>query len=178
MGTDSQGAAQPQLGLTASFCFCSSPKLGLTSAFTMIKIVVALSLLGLAQAQVSCGTHTMAVGDTLTVQSENHPDKYPRNHACAWEITCDDPKSQIEFECSQFQLQNSNGCRKDYLEISDSTGVLSTACRKDVPTGILTAINTLSLNFVSNDDTIRKPGFSCDATCVNHCGKRSEDIDA
>ncbi|CAL4066489.1 unnamed protein product, partial [Meganyctiphanes norvegica] len=121
----------------------------------------------------TCGPHAISPGEKITVESPSHPLKYPANHECTWDITCSDPNSQIEFSCSVFQLQNSNGCRKDYLQISDSTGPISKACRKDIPSGIVTASNTLSLNFVTNDDNIRKPGFSCDATCVKHCNNKN-----
>merc|ERR1739842_267846 len=125
-------------------------------------------------APAACGPHTIALGETITVESDRHPLKYPANHKCSWDITCSDPKSHIAFSCSKFQLQNSNGCRKDYLEISDSTGTIKKACRKDVPNGIVTESNTLSLNFVTNGDTIRKPGFSCEATCTKSCSRHGE----
>ncbi|CAL4059373.1 unnamed protein product, partial [Meganyctiphanes norvegica] len=158
----------------------------------MMKLLLVLSALGLAQAwpwqwfvyqdraraAVSCGAHSMDVGETLTIESQNYPSKYPRDHTCATEITCADPDSQIDFTCPSFELQNSNKCAKDYLEISDADGVLEKACgAKNPPTDLTTATNTLSLNFVTNSDTTRKSGFSCTATCVQKhipsCGSHS-----
>jgi len=49
--------------------------------------------------------------------SPNYPDKYPPNTDCVWHITVD-PGRQAVLTFSDFHLEYSYDCRKDYLTVS------------------------------------------------------------
>jgi len=60
------------------------------------------------------GVVDIETGVEYLIQSPNYPDLYPSNEICTFEFKTDCEKS-VTFECSDFDMQPSTGCEKDYL---------------------------------------------------------------
>uniref|UniRef100_A0A8C3I7Z9 Cubilin n=1 Tax=Chrysemys picta bellii TaxID=8478 RepID=A0A8C3I7Z9_CHRPI len=54
--------------------------------------------------------------DTGAFNSPNYPESYPLNTECIWKIVSS-PGNRLQLSFITFQLENSQGCTKDYLEI-------------------------------------------------------------
>ncbi|XP_064410135.1 cubilin [Latimeria chalumnae] len=78
--------------------------------------------------------------ETGAFTSPNYPDPYPPNIECVWNLVSS-PGSQVLLSFIAFQLQNSQNCASDYLEIHEGT-----------PTGQLVGRycgNNLPVNYTS-----------------------------
>jgi len=51
--------------------------------------------------------------------SANYPHSYPPRTDCVWHITVE-PQHQVVLTFSDFDIENSTGCRFDYLAVSTS----------------------------------------------------------
>ncbi|EDV28197.1 uncharacterized protein TRIADDRAFT_53561 [Trichoplax adhaerens] len=88
---------------------------------------------------------------------------YPGGATCTWIITVA-PQFLVYLNFTQFQLEQSNQCTKDYVEIRDGTSSADTRigrfCGSNVPTlpSPLSSTNSLWITFRS-DGSIDFPGF-------------------
>ncbi|CAL4113097.1 unnamed protein product, partial [Meganyctiphanes norvegica] len=114
-----------------------------------------------------CGQHVINPGESLNIQSAKYPKKYPKNENCAWEIGCSSPKATIDLTCSDFNIHETKNCKNDYLSMYDDSNNYVTACGKTPPSGVVSAGNLVTIEFVSNDDNKRRPGFDCTVTCLS-----------
>ncbi|KAF2357720.1 CUB domain [Trinorchestia longiramus] len=111
-----------------------------------------------------CGTHTMAEGERLAIQSPNFPKDYPVDERCQWEISCpSEDDHYLEFVCPTFDLQSSPDCVNDRLVIA-SRGERDTKCGTDSPDGMTTSTGWTRLTFFSNADKVAQ-GFRCYIWC-------------
>ncbi|KOC70062.1 Cubilin [Habropoda laboriosa] len=101
------------------------------------------------------GTYTSYQGK---IASPGYPNTYPLNTECIW-IIKNSPGNKLSLTFSEFELQQSENCDLDYLEIREDSGIgklIATACGTDVnpvQTGA-----TLWMKFKSDGDDVGK-GF-------------------
>ena len=93
--------------------------------------------------------------------SPNFPNAYPQNTECVWEIG-GWPGNQITLQFESFQLESSENCNRDYVEIhegSEEGRLLGLYCGSNLPTNITTGIGKLWVKF-NSDTTGIANGFS------------------
>ncbi|MCJ8728547.1 hypothetical protein PDJAM_G00005700 [Pangasius djambal] len=93
--------------------------------------------------------------------SPNYPDAYPPNIECVWTIISS-PGNRLQLSFILFELQQSQGCNNDYLEIREgnSTGTLvGRFCGNTLPSNYTSLIgHVLWIKFVS-DSSVSGAGF-------------------
>lgn len=57
-----------------------------------------------------------------TISSPSYPDSYPLNAECVWEINTS-PGNRISLTFSDFDIESSPSCDRDYLEIREDSAV-------------------------------------------------------
>ncbi|XP_030624670.1 LOW QUALITY PROTEIN: cubilin [Chanos chanos] len=107
----------------------------------------------------SCGGNLHM--ESGSFNSPNYPDAYPSNVECVWTITSS-PGNRLQLSFIMFQLQESQGCTHDFLEIREgnSTGALvGRFCGNSLPSNYTSIIgHVLWIKFVS-DASVSGPGF-------------------
>ena len=96
----------------------------------------------------ACGGNYTSAGGSLT--TPNYPDSYPMNAECVWEIQVS-PGNGVILSFSEFDLESSENCNEDYLEVRENTGIgklLGVFCSQTPVT--ITANSTLWIKFKSN----------------------------
>ncbi|XP_024214976.1 cubilin [Halyomorpha halys] len=81
----------------------------------------------------SCGG--FLIGLNGVIRSPNHPDPYPNNVECVWTLNAP-PGSTMLFEFTKFDLQKSDSCNEDYVEIhqkSISGPLIGVYCGTNLP---------------------------------------------
>uniref|UniRef100_A0A4W4F6Q8 Cubilin n=1 Tax=Electrophorus electricus TaxID=8005 RepID=A0A4W4F6Q8_ELEEL len=93
--------------------------------------------------------------------SPNYPDAYPPNTECVWTIISS-PGNRLQLSFILFELQQSEGCNNDYLEIREgnSTGALvGRFCGNSLPSNYTSLIgHVLWVKFIS-DSSVSGAGF-------------------
>ncbi|NWX82451.1 CUBN protein, partial [Nothoprocta pentlandii] len=107
----------------------------------------------------SCGgTFHMERG---AFSSPGYPDPYPLDTECVWKILSS-PGNRLQLSFIAFQVEESDGCTKDYLEIREGneTGVLAGRfCGNSLPLNYTSTVgHVLWVKFVS-DSSITAGGF-------------------
>ncbi|XP_029110994.1 cubilin [Scleropages formosus] len=109
---------------------------------------------------------TSACGGSLHMESgafnsPNYPDAYPPNIECVWTIISS-PGNRLQLSFIMFQLQETNGCNSDFLEVREgnSTGFLvGRFCGSSLPSNYTSLIgHVLWIKFVS-DSSVSGAGF-------------------
>ncbi|KAK3572019.1 hypothetical protein QTP86_022249 [Hemibagrus guttatus] len=109
---------------------------------------------------------TSACGGNLHMESgafnsPNYPGAYPPNTECVWTIVSS-PGNRLQLSFILFELQQSQGCNNDYLEIREgnSTGTLvGRFCGNTLPSNYTSLIgHVLWIKFVS-DSSVSGAGF-------------------
>ncbi|XP_068231878.1 uncharacterized protein [Palaemon carinicauda] len=62
-----------------------------------------------------CGSHVLAPGQTVTIQSRNYPNWYPVGSRCRWTFEGSSVDSTISITCNDFRLR---GCRYSSVTIT------------------------------------------------------------
>ncbi|XP_011302978.1 cubilin [Fopius arisanus] len=129
----------------------------------------------------SCGGRYFSSVGVIT--TPEWPKRYAGGRDCVWIIE-GPARSQIMLTVETFDLEVSNNCRFDHLEIRngahETSPLIGKYCGEDIPTVIRSFTNYLYLRFKS-DDSLSAPGFRIewDATqmgCGGTLTKSSEDI--
>ncbi|XP_017881696.1 cubilin [Ceratina calcarata] len=97
------------------------------------------------------------------IASPNYPNSYPLDAECIW-ILHTSPGSRLSLTFNEFDLQQSENCELDYLEIREESGIgklISTSCGKLIAP-VLTFKN-LWIKFKSEGDDVGK-GFVAEFT--------------
>lgn len=92
------------------------------------------------------------------IASPNYPNTYPLNSECIW-ILENSPGNKISLSFSQFDLQQSEDCNLDYVEIREESGIgklISVSCGTSVEP--VESSKPLWIKFKSDGDDVAK-GF-------------------
>lgn len=111
---------------------------------------------------------TAACGGTYTsfqgkIASPGYPNTYPLNAECIW-ILNNSPGNKLSLTFSKFDLQQSENCDLDYLEIREDSGIgklISISCGINIETVQSSA--KLWIKFKSDGDDVGK-GFVAEYT--------------
>ncbi|XP_077300380.1 cubilin homolog [Arctopsyche grandis] len=85
--------------------------------------------------------------------SPKYPSSYPPNVQCVWTLK-PSPGNQVRLSISKFDVEESDNCDKDYLEIRENNGtgnILGIYCGDTVPTNV-TIGNNLWIKFSGDSD--------------------------
>ncbi|XP_055842375.1 cubilin homolog isoform X2 [Episyrphus balteatus] len=98
---------------------------------------------------------------TGQLKSPNWPNEYPKDVNCSWTISVK-PGHQIELLTKTFDLEDSENCTNDWLEIrnggSASSPIIGTYCGQTIPSRIPSFTHQIYLTFKSNSQIVRS-GF-------------------
>ncbi|XP_028042901.1 cubilin homolog [Bombyx mandarina] len=104
------------------------------------------------------GTYTSEEG---ALASPNYPRPYPSGVDCEWIIKAS-PGNQIYITFESFNLEFSEACNEDYLELRENSGsgqLLDVYCGNDIPSNV-TIGNKLYIKFHSKmQSTVKTNGF-------------------
>nr|XP_023417709.1 cubilin [Cavia porcellus] len=107
----------------------------------------------LAQFRQVCGGYFLT-NSFDTVSSPLYPAKYPHNQNCSWTFQAQPPFNHITLSFTNFGLQHSRGCTRDYIEVldgSDSDAPLrGRYCGSSMPHPITSFSSALTLRFISD----------------------------
>lgn len=119
----------------------------------------------------SCGGKMY--GSSGTISSKGYPSQnYENNHTCEWNIKTD-PSHSIKFQLLDFDLESSENCSKDYLEIYDPVfkNILWKGCGNPILNQTVFNSKRNELNIIlHSDDSINAKGFRANFT--DSCGAR------
>ncbi|XP_050561143.1 cubilin-like [Spodoptera frugiperda] len=123
-----------------------------------------------------------ACGGTLTseegtIASPNYPGPYPINSDCEWILKAS-PGNTAYVQFEQFDLEYSEGCNDDYVELRESNGagrLLGVYCSSETPTNHSTA-SQIYIKFHSNSKTsgrgfVLHYGFQRENDITGHHGE-------
>lgn len=97
-----------------------------------------------------------ACGGVLTseegsIASPNYPQSYPESASCEWTLSTS-PGNRVYVTFEQFDMEYSENCNEDYLEIRENNGIgalLGVYCGTELPTNTTTG-SKLYIKFYSN----------------------------
>ncbi|XP_004860031.1 cubilin [Heterocephalus glaber] len=100
-------------------------------------------------------------GQSGSIESIGYPTlPYPNNLFCQWQLQ-GLPGHYLTIHFEDFNLQNSSGCEKDFVEIWENlipARLLGRYCGNAIPQSIDTSSDVASVRFVT-DDSLTAPGF-------------------
>ncbi|KAH8397987.1 hypothetical protein KR222_008302, partial [Zaprionus bogoriensis] len=149
-------------GLTATGTprqqFCRSHPPALFSNGAALTVSVPLALISefeghVVTVDVVCGSTYSATRGRFT--SPYYPQSYPVNIECLWLIEASAGNS-LTLTLESFELEQSDGCNNDYLEIreeSESGALIGVYCGNTVPPAVVSK-GSIWLKFKSNDDVV------------------------
>ena len=112
----------------------------------------------------SCGKKYVRAGN-YTLQTKNYPAKYSTLTYCKWELVADNPKSTMEFSCSDFDmLSYDDSCEWDWMSVNGTR-----FCNNNwAPTATIKSYGAISVEYSTPDlpDKTRG-GFSCTVTVTD-----------
>ncbi|KAI1887407.1 hypothetical protein AGOR_G00189980 [Albula goreensis] len=111
-----------------------------------------------------CGGGKDVTGTGGTLSSMNHPLSYINSARCQWNIKAPAGKL-IHLHFKAFSLEDSQLCMNDRLELSDHVGSLGTHCGSSLPADLVSASDTLTIQFYSNNRVV-DTGFLAEWTAV------------
>ncbi|XP_057322584.1 bone morphogenetic protein 1-like [Microplitis mediator] len=92
--------------------------------------------------------------DTYYLESPNYPESYEPNKLCHWNIRAP-YKHYIVIEFSYFELEESTGCKNDFLEVreagSEGAPIIGSYCGKKDRLDIAAIMDRIVLTFVTNE---------------------------
>lgn len=100
-----------------------------------------------------CGGLKDLVGTEGFLSSMNYPDSYINRASCQWNIRVPTGKN-VHLHFSNFSLEETTLCLNDKVTLSDNIGALGTHCSTSSPRDLVTAGDTLSVSFSSNDKVV------------------------
>ncbi|XP_055914618.1 cubilin homolog isoform X2 [Eupeodes corollae] len=118
-----------------------------------------------------CGGNVFS--STGELKSLNWPNEYQNNLNCSWTISVK-PGHQIELLVKSFNLEESENCTNDWLEIrnggSNSSPLIGKYCGQTIPRRIPSFTHQIQLKFRSNSETV-SGGFRIEwQTVSSGCG--------
>ncbi|XP_010605410.1 cubilin [Fukomys damarensis] len=109
-----------------------------------------------------------------TISSPLYPAKYPHNQNCSWIIQAEPPFNHITLSFTHFELQNSQGCTRDYIEILDGgtpdAPLRGRYCGFSMPHPITSYGRVLTLRFVSDSGSNYDGFHALYAASTSACG--------
>ncbi|XP_068231880.1 transmembrane protease serine 9-like [Palaemon carinicauda] len=99
----------------------------------------------------------MFPGQSVTIESQNYPDRYPSNYECKWVFQVTSTTSRISISCSDFNLKN---CKKSSVEIEGGK-VKRRYCGRQNKVAVKSSGNTMTITFATTWSKKRGTGFSC-----------------
>ncbi|XP_040824205.1 cubilin [Ochotona curzoniae] len=106
-----------------------------------------------AQFRQVCGGYIFTTSSD-TISSPLFPANYPNNANCTWIIQAQPPFNHITLSFTNFAIENSAGCTRDFLEIldgsSDDAPLRGRYCGTSMPHPITSFGSALTLRFISN----------------------------
>ncbi|XP_064101024.1 serine proteinase stubble-like [Macrobrachium nipponense] len=105
-----------------------------------------------------CGTYNLNPGQTVTIQSQNYPYKYPAGYSCQWTFQGTSSESSISITCTDFRLQY---CKYSFVIITGED-LYKKYCWVQDPFTETSKNNQMQVFF----QTLRRQGygFSCTVT--------------
>ncbi|XP_048223975.1 LOW QUALITY PROTEIN: cubilin [Perognathus longimembris pacificus] len=114
-----------------------------------------------AQFKQVCGGY-FSVDSSGTISSPNFPSNYFHDQNCTWILQAQPPYNHITLSFVNFEIQNSNNCTKDFIEIFDGDFYDAPSrgryCGMSLPHPITSFGSALTLRFIS-DSTLSNEGF-------------------
>ncbi|MPC47256.1 Ovochymase-1 [Portunus trituberculatus] len=95
----------------------------------------------------------------IRITSPNYPNNYPNSEDCVVTINAVTNECKLEINCDDFQIQDSENCRKDFLLIREDRLTKEKFCGNEEFV-YMSNKETLKLRFRSNRQITDK-GFSC-----------------
>lgn len=138
--------------------FCRSHPPALISVGAALTISVPLSLIAdfeghFMTMDMVCGSSYDALSGRFT--TPYYPNSYPVNFECVWQIDAT-PGNSISLTIESFDMEESDGCNNDYLEIredSERGPLIGVYCGKKVPP-VVHSKGSIWIKFKSNDDVV------------------------
>ncbi|XP_072534618.1 ovochymase-2 [Salminus brasiliensis] len=100
-----------------------------------------------------CGGLMEHIGTDGVLSSMNHPRAYENSARCQWNIIAPAGK-RVHLHFHTFSLEESQLCLNDRVSISDAFGSLGTHCSTSPPADLVSAGNSLTVSFSSNDKVV------------------------
>ncbi|XP_062851362.1 cubilin [Trichomycterus rosablanca] len=100
-----------------------------------------------------CGGLKEQTGTEGVLTSMNHPQSYENGANCNWNIHVPAGK-HVHLHFISFSLEESQLCLSDSVAISDHVGTLGTHCSASAPGDVISAGNTLSVRFSTNNRVV------------------------
>ncbi|XP_045114840.1 transmembrane protease serine 9-like [Portunus trituberculatus] len=92
---------------------------------------------------VECEGRKAVVGEEgRIITSPNYPDNYSDEEICAVRIIAENRECTLEIDCSDFHVQDSEDCRKDYLMIKENSETKEKFCETTPTTTTITTTET------------------------------------
>ncbi|XP_026326618.1 cubilin homolog [Hyposmocoma kahamanoa] len=142
--------------LVEEYCGNKVPPMIVTqgSAITIVLGTYSGSVTGQFSAHYT--TLSTACGGTLTseegsIASPNYPLSYPTSASCEWVLKTS-PGNKVYINFEEFDLEDSENCNEDYLEVRENDGVgrlVGLYCGKNIPSNT-TAASKLYIKFHSD----------------------------
>ncbi|XP_067930809.1 cubilin-like [Watersipora subatra] len=155
-------ADAPQQGI---YCGQGVPPSITSTSYALTVVFTTDSTVQLTGFSASYSKSTSFCGGNITAthgafSTPNYPDIYPRNAECVWYLNAA-PGNLIQLSFESFNLEDTAGCARDYVEVRDGVNinnVLGRYCGSTIPNNLTIARN-MSVKFRS-DDANNFGGFS------------------
>eukprot|EP00112_Aurelia_sp_Birch-Aquarium-sp1_P014017 Seg3.11 transcript_id=Seg3.11/GoldUCD/mRNA.D3Y31 product=Fibrillin-1 protein_id=Seg3.11/GoldUCD/D3Y31 len=103
---------------------------------------------------------------------------YPDSTSCTWIINLDDAKKKLKLTFNSFELETSEGCEFDYVEIYDgredkSDNLMGRFCGSVIPSSLNSSGNSFLIKFKS-DGSVSKKGFDISYQATHECDVKIE----
>lgn len=108
--------------------------------------------------------------DEGVIKSPIENERYQPNTDCTWVIVAP-PGHVIMLTWASFDLEFSNGCKYDYVELFDNStnhgGLMGTYCGGNIPPSAFTNGNKMTIHFLSDSDSNDNIGFTANYKFVD-----------
>uniref|UniRef100_W5KDN7 Zgc:154142 n=1 Tax=Astyanax mexicanus TaxID=7994 RepID=W5KDN7_ASTMX len=112
-----------------------------------------------------CGGQKELIGSAGSFSSMNNPQSYENLARCQWNIIVP-AGMRVHLHFPTFSLEESQLCLNDKVSISDRVGSLGTHCSTSPPADLVSAGESLTVQFYSNDKVV-DTGFNVTWRAIN-----------
>uniref|UniRef100_A0A8B9L296 Zgc:154142 n=1 Tax=Astyanax mexicanus TaxID=7994 RepID=A0A8B9L296_ASTMX len=112
-----------------------------------------------------CGGQKELIGSAGSFSSMNNPQSYENLARCQWNIIVP-AGMRVHLHFPTFSLEESQLCLNDKVSISDRVGSLGTHCSTSPPADLVSAGESLTVQFSSNDKVV-DTGFNVTWRAIN-----------
>lgn len=119
------------------------------------------------ETSIACGGDLQALQGSFT--SPEYPNSYPNDIECVWTIKSS-PGSKVMVTFSFFNIQQSDHCNRDYVEIRETNlagRLLGRYCGNEIPAFNFTVAEQLVVKFRSDSEDVAQ-GFMASYSLVRH----------